>query len=179
MNIIEIIKKRQTASNFSQRPIEKDIIERVANAVEFSPMGSEKIPLKLLVVSKPKQKKEIRQAAEQVERAYLQGASVFDDSNGNSNSSDSSDWKKPFLEEAQNRIGKYKKTDILAKDRIHLTERNLMNEFKYGIPVAESGPHSHKHRKSRTDKKDKSINLMRLKFHYMYCILPADGNFPV
>jgi nitroreductase len=100
MNIIEIIKKRQTASNFSQRPVDKDIIERLARSAEFSPVGTEKIPLKVIVVSRPEKKLEIRQAAEQVEKAYIQGASVFDNSGDNCDSGNNHNWKKPFLEEA-------------------------------------------------------------------------------
>ncbi len=99
MNIIDIIKKRQTVSNFSSRPVEKDKIERITGAVEFSPMGSEKIPLKVIVVSKPKHKQQIRLQAEQVERAYTHGASVFGEDNGDE-PADSNGWKKPFLEEA-------------------------------------------------------------------------------
>lgn len=99
MNIIDIIKKRQTVTNFSSRPVEKDKIERIARSVEFSPRGSEKIPLKVIVVSNPKHKQQIRQQAEQVERAYTQGASVFGEDNGDGHAS-GDDWKKPFLEEA-------------------------------------------------------------------------------
>lgn len=99
MNIIDIIKKRRSALNFSNRPVEKEKIERIIKAVEFSPVGTEKIPLKVIAISKPIQKQQIRQAAEQVEKAYLRGASVFDDANG-PNFNDNGDWKKPFLEEA-------------------------------------------------------------------------------
>ena len=99
MNIIEIIKKRQSVSNFSDRPVEKEKIERITKAVEFSPMGSDNLPLKVIVVSKPSQKHQIRMAAEQVEKAYTQGASVFDDSNNN-NSDNNNEWKKPFLDDA-------------------------------------------------------------------------------
>jgi nitroreductase len=99
MNIIEIIKKRSSVSHFSNRPVEKEKIDRIVKAVEFSPVGSDKIPLKVIAVSKPLQKQQIRQAAEQVEKAYLRGASVFDDSNDH-NSNDNGEWKKPFLDEA-------------------------------------------------------------------------------
>ncbi|MCP4582612.1 MAG: hypothetical protein GY839_13465 [candidate division Zixibacteria bacterium] len=100
MNIIEIIKKRRSAGSFSDRPVDKDKIDRIVKAVEFSPVGSEKVPLKIVVVSKAAKKKQIRQAAEQIEKAYLEGASVFDDSNGSDSSKSGDDWQKPFLEEA-------------------------------------------------------------------------------
>jgi nitroreductase len=100
MNIIEIIKKRRSAAHFSSRPIEKDKIERIIKAVDFSPNGSDKIPLKVIVVSRPNEKRQIRQAAEQVEKAYLQGASVFDDSTDANASGNDDSWKKPFLDEA-------------------------------------------------------------------------------
>jgi iodotyrosine deiodinase len=99
MNILDIIKKRRSVGTFSNRPVDKDKIDRIVKSVEFSPMGSEKIPLKVVVVSKPDKKKQIRLAAEQVEKAYLQGASVFDNSNGSGSAGDD-EWKKPFLEEA-------------------------------------------------------------------------------
>jgi len=100
MNIIEIIKKRRSGAHFSSRPIEKDKIERIIKAVDFSPNGSDKIPLKVIVVSRPNEKRQIRQAAEQVEKAYLQGASVFDDSTAENTSGNDDSWKKPFLDEA-------------------------------------------------------------------------------
>jgi nitroreductase len=100
MNIIDIIKKRQSVSNFSDRPVEKDKIDRIVKAVEFSPMGTDNIPLKVIVVTKPTQKHQLRLAAEQVEKAYTQGASVFDENNDNNNNNNGNEWKKPFLEEA-------------------------------------------------------------------------------
>jgi len=99
MNILDIIKKRRSVGTFANRPVEQAKIDRIVKSVEFSPMGSEKIPLKVVVVCKPDKKKQIRLAAEQVEKAYLQGASVFDDSNGSGSAGDD-EWKKPFLEEA-------------------------------------------------------------------------------
>jgi len=100
MNIIEIIKKRRSVSNFSSQPVEKEKIDKLVKAVEFSPMGSDKLPLKVIVISKSRQKQQIRQAAEQVEKAYSHGASVFSESERNDLFDDNHEWRKPFLEDA-------------------------------------------------------------------------------
>lgn len=93
MNIIDIIKNYRNVTHFSDRVIEADKIDRIVKSVNFSPLGSDTVPFKAIVVSKKSVKQKLRQAAEQVEKAYSHGA-------GNGDGANNSDWKKPFLEEA-------------------------------------------------------------------------------
>jgi len=93
MNIIDLIKNFRNVTNFSSRPVDREKIDRVVKAVHFSPVGTDKIPLKTIVISESETKHKLRQAAENIERAYQQGTD-------NGNNSSNSDWQKPFLEEA-------------------------------------------------------------------------------
>ena len=93
MNIINLIKSFKSAERFSDRVVEPEKIKQIIKAVEFSTLGSEKVPLKTLVVTKPGDKYKLRQAAEQVEKAYARGA-------GNGHNNGDKNWNKPFLEEA-------------------------------------------------------------------------------
>ena len=94
MNIIDMIKNHRSVKRFSKRPVDSDKINRIVNSVNFSPLGTDKIPLKTLVITKYDLKVKLRQAAEQVEKAYQHG--IAKDDNG----SNDAKWEKPFLEEA-------------------------------------------------------------------------------
>lgn len=100
MKILEIIKKRRSVTRFSIRTVEKEKIDRVVQAASYDPPEGQKAPIKIVVISGVEIKQKIRQTAEQIEKAYIQGAG-----NGNGDRElqlqlGETGWRKPFLEEA-------------------------------------------------------------------------------
>jgi nitroreductase len=100
VKILEIIKKRRSVGRFALRVVEKEKIDRVAKAACYDPPEGQKAPIKIVVISKIEIKQKIRQTAEQIEKAYIQGAG-----NGHGNRElelqlGETGWRKPFLEEA-------------------------------------------------------------------------------
>lgn len=92
------MKRRRTVREFSDRPVPREIIEDCIRAAGTAPNGANKQPWHFAVLSDPKVKKEIREAAEEEEREFYERrateewlkalAPLGTDSN------------KPFLEEA-------------------------------------------------------------------------------
>ncbi len=90
--------KRRTVREISNKPIAKEVIENILLAAGTAPSGANKQPWTFCVVSNPKLKEEIKNAAEAEEyKSYTERMSEEwkkDLEKLNTN------WKKPFLTEA-------------------------------------------------------------------------------
>lgn len=95
MNIFQIIKKHQSVSHFSGRAIDNEKISKLLKAATAPLNGAAKSSIKITVITDSQKKKEIREAAEKAEKAYLLGASQKSESK-----KDNDSWRMPFLEEA-------------------------------------------------------------------------------
>ncbi len=69
----EVLKKRRTVRSFSDRPVERGVIESVLRAAGSAPSGANKQPWRFIAVSDPKTKRAIRLAVEEVEREFYEG----------------------------------------------------------------------------------------------------------
>ena len=113
-HFFEWIDKRRTVRDFSDKPIPKEVIHNILKSASTAPSGAHKQPWTFCVVSNPKLKKKIREAAEKEE---------FDSYNGRM-SEDwlqdlkplGTDWHKPFLEIAPYLIIVFKKAYDLDAD---------------------------------------------------------------
>ncbi|MDX5469144.1 MAG: nitroreductase family protein, partial [Bacteroidota bacterium] len=63
----ELMKKRRSVREFSDKPIPKAIIQNILGAANSAPSGANKQPWTFCVVSNPELKKQIREAAEKEE----------------------------------------------------------------------------------------------------------------
>ncbi|MCW8907280.1 MAG: nitroreductase family protein [Sedimenticola sp.] len=70
---LEQMKRRRTVRTFSDRPVDRRVIESCLLAAGRAPSGANQQPWKFIVVSDPDLKKQIRLAAEEEERAFYQG----------------------------------------------------------------------------------------------------------
>jgi iodotyrosine deiodinase len=66
----EDIKRRRTVRDFSNKPVQKEIIENCIKAAGTAPSGANLQPWHFVVVSNPRIKKKIRIAAEEEEREF-------------------------------------------------------------------------------------------------------------
>lgn len=67
------MKNRRSVRDFSDRPVPVEVIENAISAAGTSPSGANQQPWHFAVVSDPKTKRKIREAAEVEERAFYQG----------------------------------------------------------------------------------------------------------
>ncbi len=121
----ELMDRRRSLRHFAERPIPRDVIEKIILTASTSPSGAHKQPWTFCVVGSPEIKKAIRQAAEEEEYenyhgrmsdAWLKDLEVFD-----------TDWHKPFLEKAPWLIIPFKKLYDVKEDGIH-TKNYYVNE---------------------------------------------------
>lgn len=68
----EIMKQRRTVRHFSDRPVPREVIERVLLAAGTAPSGAHKQPWRFIAVSNAGLKHTIRVAAEEVERDFYE-----------------------------------------------------------------------------------------------------------
>lgn len=66
------IKRRRTVRDFSSRPIPRALIENCLKAAGTAPSGANRQPWHFVVITDTEIKKQIRQAAEEVEREFYQ-----------------------------------------------------------------------------------------------------------
>jgi nitroreductase len=108
----ESINRRRTVRDFSDKPVDIEVINNLLRAASTAPSGAHKQPWTFCVVSHPAIKKSIREAAEKEEYESYHGRMTpewLDDLRPLQ-----TDWKKPFLEIAPYLIIVFKKAyDIL------------------------------------------------------------------
>jgi nitroreductase len=68
----EEMSRRRTVRDFSERPVDRAVIEQCLRAAGFAPNGANLQPWHFVVVSDPRIKKQIREAAEAEERAFYE-----------------------------------------------------------------------------------------------------------
>ncbi|MBK8845430.1 MAG: nitroreductase family protein [Bacteroidetes bacterium] len=117
----EYMDKRRTVREFSNQPIEKEVLENIIMAASTAPSGAHKQPWTFCVVTNTELKKQIRVAAEEEEyksyhgrmsAEWLKDLAVL-----------GTDWHKPFLEIAPALI-------IVFKQTYHLNEgKNGLNYY--------------------------------------------------
>ena len=108
------ISRRRTVRHFSDKPVEREIIDNSVRAAASAPSGANKQPWHFAIVSNPEIKRKIRIAAEQEERefyggrapqAWLDDLEVFE-----------TDENKPFLETAPYLIAVFLQRNTVDKD---------------------------------------------------------------
>ena len=67
------LRQRRSVRDFSSRPVDRSIIDNAIRAAGTAPNGANHQPWHFAVVSSPEMKREIRQAAEEEERAFYNG----------------------------------------------------------------------------------------------------------
>ncbi|MDY7109010.1 MAG: nitroreductase family protein [Planctomycetota bacterium] len=66
----EIMRRRRSVRMFSEKPVDRAVIERIIAAAGTAPSGANKQPWRFVAVQDPALKHEIRLAAEEEERAF-------------------------------------------------------------------------------------------------------------
>ncbi len=99
----DIMNRRRTVRDFSSRPVPRSIIERCVETAGRAPSGANQQPWTFACISNPDIKRQIREAAEEEERAFYAGRAGQEwldalDHLG-------TDAEKPFLETAPWLIG--------------------------------------------------------------------------
>jgi nitroreductase len=92
------IKRRRSVRDFSDRPVERSVIEACLRAAGTAPNGANRQPWHFVVVSDPVTKQAIRQAAEEEERRFYEERATEEWLEALAPLG--TDWQKPFLETA-------------------------------------------------------------------------------
>lgn len=93
-----LMKKRRSVRAFSDRPVEREIIERCLLTAGRAPSGANQQPWKFVVVTNPELKRTIRLAAEEEEREFYAGGASEEWLDALKHLA--TDAEKPFLEQA-------------------------------------------------------------------------------
>jgi iodotyrosine deiodinase len=72
-DFLALSKRRHTIRSFSDRPVPKEIIEACIKAAGTAPSGANHQPWHFVAINSQDVKKQIRQAAEELERSFYQG----------------------------------------------------------------------------------------------------------
>jgi len=67
------LRRRRTVRDFSDQPVPREVIENCLLAAGTAPNGANKQPWHFVVIGDPKIKRQIREAAEEEERAFYSG----------------------------------------------------------------------------------------------------------
>lgn len=67
------MRRRRTVRDFSDRPVPREVLEACLLAAGTAPNGANRQPWKFVAVSDPEVKRQIREAAEEEERAFYNG----------------------------------------------------------------------------------------------------------
>lgn len=94
----EMLQRRRTIRDFSPDPVSRDLIETCIQAAGTAPSGANQQPWHFVAISDPDTKRQIREAAEQEERAFYGGKAT--DEWLNALAPLGTDDQKPFLETA-------------------------------------------------------------------------------
>ncbi|MDH3944211.1 MAG: nitroreductase family protein [Anaerolineae bacterium] len=92
------VRRRRTVRDFSERPVPIEIIESCLLAAGTAPNGANLQPWHFVVVGDPAVKKQIREAAEEEEKAFYQKRAPEEWLEALAPLG--TDWRKPFLEAA-------------------------------------------------------------------------------
>ena len=124
---LQIMRQRRSVRFFSDRPVGRDVIERLVEAAGTAPSGANKQPWRFVAIDDPALKREIRAAAEQEERefygrraseAWLQDLAPI-----------GTDWRKPFLETAPWLVVLFKMvkddTEGAASDQVYYVNESV------------------------------------------------------
>jgi iodotyrosine deiodinase len=90
--------KRRSVRHFSSRPVPREVIEQCLLAAGSAPSGANQQPWFFAVVTQAERKRQIREAAEQEERAFYGGKAPEEWLQALAPLG--TDWHKPFLETA-------------------------------------------------------------------------------
>lgn len=112
----EVMRQRRSVRQFSDRPVDRAVIERLVLAAGTAPSGANKQPWRFIAVQDPAIKREIRTAAEEEEREFY--ARRISDAWRRDLFPLGTDDRKPFLEIAPWLIIVFKlmKDDLLQND---------------------------------------------------------------
>jgi len=108
------IRRRRTVRDFSDRPVPREIIETCLLAAGTAPSGANQQPWHFALVSDSAIKKQIREAAEEEEKAFYSGRAGEEWLDALSHLG--TDWEKPFLETAPYLIVIFAQTYGLGAD---------------------------------------------------------------
>ncbi len=109
----QFMDQRRSVREFSDRPVAREVIERIVMTASTAPSGAHKQPWTFCVISDPTIKKEIRIAAEKEEYENYNGR--MSDEWLDDLKTFGTDWNKPFLEVAPYLIVLFKKAYDLEK----------------------------------------------------------------
>ena len=71
--LLEDMQRRRTVREYSDRPVDREVVEDCIRVAMTAPSGANMQPWHFVVVESPEIKKEIRQAAEEVEKDFYAG----------------------------------------------------------------------------------------------------------
>ena len=74
----ELLQKRRTVRDFSNKSVPRDIIEQCLLAANSAPSGANRQPWHFAVITNPEKKKKIREGAEEEEREFYQSRAPQD-----------------------------------------------------------------------------------------------------
>lgn len=94
----ELLQKRRTVRNFSDKPVPRSLIEQCLLAANSAPSGANRQPWHFAVISSPEKKRQIREGAEEEEREFYQSRAPQDWLDALAPLG--TDANKPFLERA-------------------------------------------------------------------------------
>ena len=94
----QLMDQRRTIREFETTPIPREVIDNILKTASTAPSGAHKQPWTFCLISDPKIKKKIREAAEEEER--ISYGSRMSDTWKNDLKPLGTDWEKPFLEDA-------------------------------------------------------------------------------
>lgn len=106
--------RRRSVRDFSDRPVAKELIEKIINTASSAPSGANKQPWTFCAISDPELKSKIRLAAEREEKLSYDGRMSqewLEDL-----APLGTDWRKPFLEVAPWLIVVFKQAYGFAED---------------------------------------------------------------
>ena len=112
--LYEELNERRTVREFSDKPVDKAVIEWIIKTASTAPSGANKQPWTFCVISNPDMKAQIREAAEKEEYTNYHGRMSEDWLDDLKKFG--TDWHKPFLTTAPYLIVAFKKSYDLAAD---------------------------------------------------------------
>ena len=119
----EDIKRRRTVRDFSDRPVPREIIENCLLAAGTAPSGANLQPWQFVVISDPDIKAQIREAAEEEERAFYNGRAP-------------EEWLEALAPLARNKFPSTSKPRVILRVIIISLQSSLLISTHYAIGVS-------------------------------------------